>query len=171
MDDLLELTHNTWANTSSNWRTHLEFLYARHANLYRVKEEMRFANDNGILSQDVILVQEERAKNYTLRDARRPLYDLQQQGDVMAQIMKERASLDDDDLHGKKRPELVAAMPFEAFDACVREIDPYIDEDNIRRIFEDCKRLQTHRIETSFRELWVQTRVGRWCREHQPTSR
>ena len=87
LDDLLELTHNTWANTSSNWRTHLEFLYARHANLYRVKEEMRFANDNGILSQDVILVQEERAKNYTLRDARRPLYDLQQQGDVMTCLL------------------------------------------------------------------------------------
>ena len=155
LDDLLELTHNTWANTSRNWRTHLEFLYARHANLYRVKEEMRFANDNGILSQDVILVQEERAKNYTLRDARRPLYDLQQQGDVMTQLMKERASLDDDDLHGKKRPELVAAMPFEAFDACIREINPYIEENDIRRIFDDCKRLQTHRIETSFRELWV----------------
>ena len=116
---------------------------------------MRFANDNGILSQDVILVQEERAKNYTLRDARRPLYDLQQQGDVLNQLMKERASLDDDDLHGKKRPELVAAMPFEAFDACIREIDPYIEENDIRRIFEDCKRLQTYRIETSFRELWV----------------
>mmetsp|Transcript_7057 Transcript_7057/g.18247 ORF Transcript_7057/g.18247 Transcript_7057/m.18247 type:complete len:809 (-) Transcript_7057:1159-3585(-) len=155
LDDLLELTHNTWANTSSNWRTHLEFLYARHANLYRVKEEMRFANDNGILSQDVILVQEERAKNYTLRDARRPLYDLQQQGDVMTQLMKERASMDDDDLHGKKRPELVAAMPFEAFDACIREIDPYVEENDIRRIFDDCKKLQTHRIETSFRELWV----------------
>ena len=26
LDDLLELTHNTWATTSRNWRTHLEFL-------------------------------------------------------------------------------------------------------------------------------------------------
>ena len=63
--------------------------------------------------------------------------------------------MDDDDLHGKKRPELVAAMPFEAFDACIREIDPYVEENDIRRIFDDCKKLQTHRIETSFRELWV----------------
>ena len=60
-------------------------------------------------------------------------------------------------------PELVAAMPFEAFDACIREIDPYIEENDIRRI------LTTAKItDASHRDVVPgavgAARVGRWCR-------
>ena len=156
LDDLLELGHQTWASCSTNWRTHLEFLYGRHANLYRVKEEMRFANDNGVLSADVVLVQEEKARNYTLRDARRPLHGLPK--DPVAELLAEAAARDarrSQDDQVTARPELVAAMPFEAFDALVREVNPYVDEEDIRRMFDDCRKLQRYKIESEFRDLWV----------------
>ena len=56
LDDLLELTHATWTDVNETWKGHLEFLYFRHAHLYRVTEEMRFADDNGNASRDVVLV-------------------------------------------------------------------------------------------------------------------
>ena len=55
LDDLLELANATWAEATKTWTAHLDFLYQRHANLYRVKEEMRFANDNGLEDRDAVL--------------------------------------------------------------------------------------------------------------------
>lgn len=51
---------------------HLRYLFSRHAQLFSVKQEMRFADDNGNASHDATLVEEKAARNSTLRPPRRP---------------------------------------------------------------------------------------------------
>ena len=82
---------------------------------------------------------------------------------------------DDDDEREERRPELVAAMPLEAFDALVREVNPYVAEEEVRRMFEDARILQKHKIELAFREIWVRHElvegrpVVKQPEEHPPT--
>lgn len=150
LDDLLELTHTTWGDVNGTWRDHLEFLYFRHAHLYRVKAEMRFANDNGVSDRDVVLVQEDSVKSYVLRDARRPAYE----PDPVEALLRDAAGLGEDDDDRNKRPELVAAMTFDAFDALLSEVNPYVEEREVKRMFRDGCELQKERIQYAFQEIW-----------------
>ena len=156
LDDLLELTNATWADVNGTWRGHLEFLYFRHAHLYKVKEEMRFADDNGNVDRDVVLVQEDKVKSYVLRDARRPTYV----PDPVAALLAEAAAqagegpAHDDDDDRNRRPELVAAMTFDAFDALIGEVNPYVEEREVRRMFDDGCALMRDKIHRMFLEVW-----------------
>ena len=103
-----------------------------------------------------VLVQEDKVKSYVLRAARRP--EKMYAPDPIKMLMQE-AGRDPDDDGGddedrNRRPELVANMTFDAFDALIGEVNPYVEEKQVRRMFHDGCLLMKDKIKKQFLEIW-----------------
>ncbi|KAJ1451847.1 hypothetical protein M885DRAFT_620475 [Pelagophyceae sp. CCMP2097] len=152
LDDLLQLTESLWDDVNSLWRGHLQYLFRRRRVLYAVRDEMRFADDAGEESRDVLLVEQEAsAGNPYLREARQWQWQV-------AQKPKAAAAADEDDEDAEAAPvarvELVAMVTFDAFSACVRDVCLDTDEAALRRMFAaGCAAMRAKALR-SFDDVW-----------------
>eukprot|EP01039_Chlorochromonas_danica_P000143 gene142-151_t len=57
VDQFVEMLIDPWNNVRCNWEEHARYLFRAHSTVYRVLQEATFANDEGRLATDTILVE------------------------------------------------------------------------------------------------------------------
>lgn len=146
LDDFVEVVAAAWADVTILWKSHAAFLVSRYRVLFAVNEEMQFADDDGTVDRDVLLVRIDRPNNYKLREARNPTKKLVESLD--------RIAVDDSLRDEGTPPELVALLTDDSFDRIMRQVNPEVTNDEIHRLFERGKDVMTLRIQHALLSSW-----------------
>ena len=140
-DDLVDVTCEAWADANDVFAQHAAYLFQKHASLFKVADEMRFATDDGDPDADALIIQQDRPAGRLYRPR------------------EKRKILDDDDtvVSNKTRPDLVPLLTFDGFNDLLRTIYPSgLDDADIIRLFNVGKHIARKHLEVFFDDLWHQ---------------